>query len=161
MNTVLLARIEVLEAESCALKSKKEKPGNFRIVDEQIQHDDDLFQFYTGFISYDIFLDFYKFLGPAVNELNYWGMKESIGQRNYDRKLSPINQLFLTLVKLRLNLKLQDLAFRFGISTTSVSRYFTTWVYFLYQHLKELDWSPTVEQVMGTLPHSTYDICFY
>ena len=24
----------------------------------------------------------------------------------------------------------------------------------MYHHLKELDWSPTVEQVMGTLPHS-------
>ena len=49
---------------------------------------------------------------------------------------------------------MKDLAFRFGISTTSASRYITTWICFLYHHLKELDWTPTVQQVIGTLPHS-------
>ena len=97
---------------------------------------------------------FFEFLGPAVNELNYWGSKQRTHQRHYDCKLNPMNQLFLTLVKLRLNLRVKDLAFRFGISTSSVSRYITTWICFLYHHLKELDWSPSVEQVMGTLPHS-------
>ena len=63
-------------------------------------------------------------------------------------------QLFLTLVKLKLNLKVEDLAFRFKISASVVSRYITTWICFLYHHLKEIDWVPTVEQVNGTLPHS-------
>ena len=55
---------------------------------------------------------------------------------------------------LRLNLRVKDLAFRFGISTSSVSHYITTWLCFLYHYLKELDWSPSVEQVIDTLPHS-------
>jgi len=59
---------------------------------------------------------------------------------------------FLVLVKLRLNLKLTDLAFRFGVSTSVVSRYITTWICFLYHHLKELEWMPSVNQVRGTLP---------
>ena len=50
-------------------------------------------------------------------------------------------------------MKLKDLAFRFGISTSTVSRYITTWICFLYHHLKEINWTP-VEQVQGTLPHS-------
>ena len=62
-----------------------------------------------------------------------------------------MNQLFLTLIKLRLNLRVKDLAFRFGISTSSVSYYILC---FLYHYLKELDWSPSVAQVIGTLPHS-------
>ena len=62
------------------------------------------------------------------------------------------NQLFLTLVKLKRNLKLRDLAFRFGLSTSQVSRYITTWICFLYHHLKEIEWMPAVSQVMGTLP---------
>ncbi len=93
-------------------------------------------------------------MGPVVNELNYWGSKERPRQRHYCRKLEPKNQFFLMLVKLRLNLKVKDLGFRFGISTSSVSRYITTWICFLYHHCKELDWSPSVEQVMATLPHS-------
>ena len=68
--------------------------------------------------------------------------------------LEPINQLFLALVKLKLNLKLKDLAFRFGISPSVVSRYINTWICFLYQHLKEIDWTLSVNQVISTLPHS-------
>ena len=71
-------------------------------------------------------------------------------QRSF--KLDPKNQLFLLLVKLKLNLKVKDLAFRFGLSTSQASRYITTWVCFLYHHLKELDWVPSVNQVWGTLP---------
>ena len=76
------------------------------------------------------------------------------GLRHCVRMLDPINQLFLTLVKLKLNLKLKDLAFRFGISLSVVSRYINTWICFLYHHLEEIDWTPSVNQVISTLPHS-------
>ena len=127
---------------------------------EEIQHDDKLVCFYTGFVSYKIYLAFFNFLGPAVDKLNYWGCKYP-GPKKRQRvmKLSPMNQLFMTLVKLRLNLKVLDLAFRFGISPASVSRYFTTWICFLYHHLKEIDWMPSVEQVLGTLPPSFRERC--
>lgn len=75
VNTALVARIEALEAENRLLKEKvtpSESP--FRI--EQIKKDDQLVRFYTGFTSYLIFLTFFEFLGPAVNELNYWGSRE-------------------------------------------------------------------------------------
>ena len=37
-------------------------------------------------------------------------------------KLDPMNQLFMTLMKLRINLKTLDLSYRFGISVSAVSR---------------------------------------
>ena len=153
VNKALLARIESLETENHLLKSNQAKPPT-KFCLEQIKNDDKLFTLYTGLGSYEIFLAFFEFLGPAVNELNYWGSKQRTHQRHYDCKLNPMNQLFLTLVKLILNLRVKDLAFRFGISTSSVPHYITTWICFLYHYLKELDWSPSVEQVMGTLPHS-------
>ena len=154
VSTALLARIDVLEAENDRLKASTSKPQVqfFRV--EQIQNNDRLLRFYTGFASYVIFLAFFEFLGPVVHELNYWGSRQQPQQRHHSRKLDPMNQLFLLLVKLRRNLKGEDLAFRFGISASTVSRYLTTWICFLYHHLKELEWSPSVEQVMGTLPHS-------
>ena len=63
-----------------------------------------------------------------------------------------MNQLFVLLVTLRLNLKTEDLAFRFSLLPSQISRYITTWICFLYHHLKELDWMPTVQQVAGTMP---------
>ena len=46
------------------------------------------------------------------------------------RKLTPLNELFLTLVRLRCGLLNCDLAYRFGISESSVSDTITTWVQF-------------------------------
>ena len=155
MNTALVARIEALEAENRSLKKKitpSVSDSPFRM--EQIKKDDQLVRFYTGFTSYLIFLTFLEFLGPAVSELNYWGSREGDRKRHRVRKLDPMNQLFLTLVKLKLNLKVEDLAFRFKISASLVSCYITTWICFLYHHLREIDWLPSVEQVTGTLPHS-------
>eukprot|EP00731_Ephydatia_muelleri_P026446 Em0018g546a len=143
VNAALLARIEYLEAQNT---SRNECPPTFRI--DQVKHDDRLVRFYTGFITYRIFLAFF---GPVVN-LQYWGSKEGARVRNRKRKLDPENQLFLALVKLRLNLMTKDLAFRFGLSTAQVSRYLTTWICFLYHHIKELDWMPSVQQVAGTFP---------
>ena len=51
-----------------------------------------------GFIKYRIFLTFFNLLGPVVNDLQYWGSKVGAHVRN------PENQLFMALVKLRLNL---------------------------------------------------------
>ena len=152
VSTALLARIEYLEAENASLKKATTSPVHIHFSVEQIKHDDRLVRFYTGFVTYNIFLAFFNFLGPVVNKLNYWGSKQSSRIRNVSRKLNPENQLFMTLVKLRLNLKSKDLAFRFGLSPSQVSRYLTTWICFLYHHLNELDWMPSVEQVYGTLP---------
>lgn len=150
IDAALLARIEMLEAENTKLKSQSKDQEYFRI--ESVEHDDKLVCFYTGFVSYTIFTAFFDFLGPAVNQLHYWGSKEGGRQRKHKTKLDPKNQLFLTLVKLRLNLKLEDLSFRFGISTSVISRYITTWICFLYRVFMEMDWMPSVEQVKATLP---------
>ena len=156
LNTALLARIEALEAENQhlkkELKTREAQHQHFRI--SQVRDNNKLFRFFTGFASYMHFLALFEFLGPVVNELNYWGSKETSRRRHRTCKLDPENQMFLTVVKLRLNLKFQDLAFRFGISQAVASRYFTTWTCFLYHHLKELDWVPSVQQITGTLPHS-------
>ena len=68
-------------------------------------------------------------------------------------KLDPKNQFFLTLVRLRLNCRVEDLSVRFGISLGLVSRYITTWICFLYNHLKEIEWMPSPDQVVQNLPH--------
>ena len=152
VHTALLARIEYLEAENAKLKSvcSQDSKKYFRI--EDIKDDDKLVCFYTGFISFKVFQAFFEFLGPAVEHLKYWGEKDGTRERNRLRRINPTNQLFLTLIKLRLNLKMKDLSFRFGLSTSRVSRYIKTWICFLYQHLKEIEWMPKVQQVRATLP---------
>jgi len=62
------------------LKESGQRKKVFRL--EDVQYDDVLFCFYTGFTSYRIFEAFYEFLGPTTDHLNYWGEKE----RDHKRK---------------------------------------------------------------------------
>ena len=104
-------------------------------------------------MSYPILLPFLISLDLLFTmQLHYWGSREGDYQRKYNRKLDLKNQLFLILVKLRLNLKLEDLLFRFGLSVSLVSRYITTWICFLHHVFMKVDWMPSVEQVKATLP---------
>ena len=122
VHAALTARIEFLEAQNKSLTQQLATPKVlFRLAN--IKHNDILVRFYTGFPSYEILLFFYEFLGPAVHKLQYWGSKAVI--THHKKKLDPFDQLFLTLIKLRLNLKERDLSERFGISVGSVSRYFS------------------------------------
>ena len=60
VNRALLARVEMLESENDPLQrtaAAKREGHHFRI--EDIQHDDKLIRFYTGFVSYAIFLVFF------------------------------------------------------------------------------------------------------
>lgn len=154
VDKALLSRIELLEAENKDLNSKLSKVARKTFSVEDVAGNDDLVKLYTGFTTYSVFLAFYEFLGPSVNELAYRGVSQRAQKRQRRRKIDSLNQLFLTLIKLRLNLRNKDLAFRFGICESLISRYVTTWISYLYHHLKEVKWMPEVEQVRATLPHS-------
>ena len=92
-----------------------------------------------------------------MHELKYWGEKDYERKQQHKRILSSLDQFFLTMTKLKLNLRNKDLGYRFGISESLVSLYICTWICFLYQHLKEIDWTPSPQQVAGTLPQSFHD----
>ena len=104
INRALLAHVELLEAENIQLKAEVQQRVRSQFRLEDVQHDDKLVCFYTSFISIS-FLAFFEFLGPVVDKLNYWCSKDGERQWFRTRKLDSKNQLFLTLVKLKLNLK--------------------------------------------------------
>ena len=131
ISQALLTRIEVLEEENKPSDLKNSDKQPFCI--EQLQYDDNLVQIYTGFSSFCMFLAFFQLLSPAVDRLNYWGSKDGVQKRH---RLDVKNQLFLVLVKLKLNFKHKDLAVHFTISVTQDSRYITTWICFLHKELK-------------------------
>ena len=103
-------------------------------------------------LLFSFVFSFFELLGPAGDHLNFWGSKDGARKRCKLRKIDGKNQLFLVLLKLKLNLKHKDLAFRFCVSVTHISRCITTWICFLYKELKEIDWIPSVDQVFGTEP---------
>ena len=68
-------------------------------------------------------------------------------------KLSPINKFFLLLVRLHLGLIKQDLAHRFGISQSSVSRVLKTWINFVYLQLKQVPLWASKPLIFSNMPN--------
>ena len=118
-------------------------------------------QFYTGFESYQIVKFFFDFLGDAANHLQYRGSNSKctshLETRGAPRVLTPINEFFLVLCRLRCALLINDLAFRFGISQSTVSRIFTTWINFLYFKLKDINLWPSRMDVNKYMPQPFKD----
>jgi len=139
-----------------------------------IEKSDKDVQFYTGLQSASVFYKMLEFVSPGRKRSNIvyrataqqWVNDEESSQsepgqaswRQYEvnaghpASLSQAHELFLTLVWLRLNLKEQDLANRFKISMSSVSRIFATWINFCYLHLGLLPCWPDHATISETMP---------
>ena len=102
-----------------------------------------MISFYTGFNNYDHFMLLFNILEPAAFDLNY---KCSL--------LSPQDQLFLTLIKLRQAAEDVELSMLFQVSESTVSKIITTWINFLYFQLKELedDFWPSMKTIKQHMP---------
>ena len=118
---------------------------------ENIQDSNDDVLFYTGLPSSSVFYQLFQYLNPEGIRSNIvycataqsWAANQSTDSSNAlwretnvtqgrPPKLTQVNELFLTLVRLRLNLKEYDLARCFEISLSSVSRVFITWINYAY-----------------------------
>ncbi|XP_048374028.1 uncharacterized protein LOC125445174 isoform X1 [Sphaerodactylus townsendi] len=90
-------------------------------------------RFYTGFDEYSRFTAFLDFLLDGDSPRQEEGL-----ERRSHSALTPDNQVFLVLVRLRLGLLLQDLAFRFHISESTASRYWLGWTECMERKLKQI-----------------------
>ena len=87
---------------------------------ESMKCNEDKVQFYTGLPNYATLILIIQFV---TNGLPLKG------------KLSHFQQILLVLMKLRLNLEEQDLAYRFSVSQSTVSRVFRKWMYRMSEQL--------------------------
>ena len=74
-------------------------------------HDCDKVRFYIGLPAYDV-------LQTVCTNVSTFVIRKSV-------TLSKFQEFVLTLMKLKLNMPMQDLAYRFGISLSTVSRIFS------------------------------------
>jgi len=89
---------------------------------EQLQKDNKVLSFYTGFECFSILVAIFEFV-----------QKGNTSKRKY--KLPDFQSFLLTIMKLRLNLYQFDLAFRFGISQSTVSRVFKRWIFLMHSRM--------------------------
>ena len=121
-----------------------------------------MFKFYTGVGTAD-FKNVLWIIGDAVHRLVYTGTgdeeHEGRDSRGPRRSLSVEDELFLTLCKLRHNFPEDDLAARFMISQSTVSRIFRTWVLCISHSFQELDIWPSRVHVTEFMPDVFAEEC--
>lgn len=156
----LQGKLEEMSLQLEELQTKHEK-SLFRL--ENIKGDNYQINLYTSFPDYDTLLHFYRtILESDVKVMRQWRSgesKESYAEEKTGRshKLSLLEQLFLMLVRLHLGLLEFDLANRFGISQSSVSRITATWLNLLFHSLKTLEHYPPWHIVKKYMPESFKD----
>ena len=109
----------------------------FRLAN--ISHVDKMVAFYTGFPSFATMKACFEYLGPAANYLSYKEKNENDALcSGRPHILTPIEEFFIVMIRLRLGLMEKDIAYRFNISQSTVLWIIITWINFMYLQFKDL-----------------------
>ena len=105
--------------------------------------DDDI-RFWTGFPNYASLIYFFSgFILPNVAHMKYWGTENTDEDRGYktgkNRQLSPPDEMFLTLIKLKRASANEDLAEIFNISSKHISSIVITWINIMAATFRKID----------------------
>lgn len=119
--------------------------SKFRV--ENIKKDPHKLHFYTGFNG----LNRYQAFENLVKEC-YDNTEEKDDNFGRPKKLNYSNELFLYFCRLRCGLLEEDLAYRFNISTSTVSRIFSYWSCFLSKMFDQVPIWPSRETIDESMP---------
>ena len=134
LNAFVSEQLDKAMDESNQLKksiaSLEESLANERLIN-RIRDNDKMTKFYTGLKSWNLLLTIYKVLLPDVVSWitlsDHMKQEPSSNPRIKGQPLPPLEQFLLVLMRLWLNLPEQDLAYRFHISMSTVSKYIERW----------------------------------
>ena len=151
--------LDKLKNELEESKIQKKEQSNSVLSCSQVKGNDKILKFYTGLQNKKVFeWTMYK-IKDKVPKLQYYQGEKSFTKKNYQtsqKKKKNLGEslvcqqkivLFLTLLRLRVCLPEQYIAFRFGISQALVSRILITWIRFLDRKLSCLIHWPDREDV--------------
>ncbi|CAH2319326.1 Hypothetical predicted protein [Pelobates cultripes] len=118
------------------VKDQESQSEEIRFCMNSIKNENKWVRFYTGFDGYEHLNDFLGFL-TADPKLCTGKIRKrtEVGPQS---ALNLEDQLLLVLTRLRLGLLLQDLAFRFRVSESTVSRYWLNWTELLHARLTQI-----------------------
>ena len=107
-------------------------------TEEYFVNNEDRVWFYTGLPGFDVLNTTFRFVSPFVSRKS--------------KTLTLFQDFVMVLIKLRLNVPLQDLAFRFGVSLSTVSRTFAAWLTVADVRLSPLIRWPERDELWRTMP---------
>ena len=107
-------------------------------TEDYFKDSDDKTRFYTGLPDFHLLTRTFEFVSPYVTRRT--------------KTLSLFQEFVMVLIKLRLNVPILDLAYRFEVSLSTVSRVFKAWMEVLDVRLSPLISWPEREELWRTMP---------
>ena len=114
------------------------KRGSYQAPDEDYFDTDEKVRFYTGLPSSYLLKTVVDHVALHVTRMSF--------------SLNNFQEFVLVLIKLRLDVPLKDLAFRFNISLSTASRMFSFWIVVMDIRLSPLISWPDREKLWNTMP---------
>ena len=114
------------------------RPAGYQAPDQEYFDSDAKVRFYARLPSYEVLMVVFEHVSSHV-------LRKT---QNFSR----FQEFVKVLIKLRLNVHLQDLAYRFVVSVTTVSRIFSFWMVVMDVRLKFMISWPEREQLWKTMP---------
>ena len=132
----LKSEVQHLLTENAELKVKV---LGTEFTEESFKCDEEKVKYYTGLPGYSTLVAVLELLDPCIVDC----VKTS---------LSKFQKVILVFMKLRLNLSVQDLAYRFNVSKSTVSRTFNNVIHIMYRRLNFCIIWPDREELRLTMP---------
>ena len=139
------ATVKTTEKEMCTSPEVKqttqivELNRTYPFTKDELEDDNTKVRYYSGLPSFTVLMTIYNFIAPYIS--NHGG-----------NSLPKFQQFMMVLMKLRLNLANQDLAYRFNIHQSTVSRKFRLWIDAMFVRLRPLIKWPERDVVRDTMP---------
>ena len=115
------------------------QPSTSKPFDQNyFRNDNTKVSFYTGLPTYEVLEATFNHVSPFV--------------KRRTQNLTLFQEMIMVLMKLRLNGPHQDLAYRFGVSQSTVSRTFAHWLFIMDVRLSPLIRWPEREELWRTIP---------
>ena len=153
---VLTEGMKHIQLERDTLKERLQKTA---LSVDALKNNAEMFHFFTGFPDYETFKIVFDSLGPAATKIVYYKSNTNIDKqseqaekRGPKRNLSPEQEFFLVIVRLRCGSLGKDIAHRAGISVSYYSTIFISWVDFLHSRLRSLPIWASRKTINDTMP---------
>ena len=133
VQTVLKSE-DMVECESMVLKLKSSQ----MFTEECFSTKDDAFiTFYTGLPNFYVLKVVFDFVVPPITRTH---------------KLNNFQEFLVVMLKLRLNCFCEDLAYRFDVSVSTISRILHRWIRHMDERLSRLIFWPDRDSLQKTMP---------
>ncbi|XP_077355426.1 uncharacterized protein LOC144003248 isoform X2 [Festucalex cinctus] len=137
------ANIKALEEDNMRLREEvhkfKDKCLHSTLSQPELEHNNEKVNFYTGLANFSLLMSVFRHVIAQV----------PTSSKNV---LDSFSEFLMTIIRLRLNVPLRDLAYRFNTSESTASRIFEKWIEILDVRLRHIVRWPNREDLRKTMP---------